>query len=228
MAVQPVGQLGVDLIGQHHDVGAAQHLRDGLQIGRAHHAAGGVVGEGQHQQLGFGGDGRFQLVGGEAEILLRFGGDMHRHAAGELGDGFVADKARLRDDDLIPRLHQRTDAQVDGLAAAHRHHHLIRLVIQLEPAGQITANFLTQLHQACVGGVFGAPLLQTADARVTHRPGGLEVRLAHAQTDAMGHFRRHIEKPANARGPHLLGGGGQNGIVVHHRTVHSLSSISSA
>ena len=51
MARAAVGELGVYLVREHHDVCAAQHLGNGLQVFPAHHGAAGVAREGQHQQL---------------------------------------------------------------------------------------------------------------------------------------------------------------------------------
>ena len=194
-----------------------------------HHAAGGVVGVGQNQQLGAGCDGVFQLFGPEAELVLRTGGNVHRHAAGEGGDRLVADEAGFRDDDLVPRLHQRADGKVDGLAAAHRDQDLVLLaVMQVKPAGQIVADLHPQLLHARVGGVAGAALLQGADGRVPHAPGRFEVRLAHAQRDALRHLGGQIEKLADPGRTHLLGRRRKQRIIIHHSTVHSLSSISSS
>ena len=125
MALPAVGQLGVDLVRQDHHIGAAQHLGDGFQVFPLHHRAGGVVGVRQDQQLGAGGDGIFQLFGLETELVLRPGGNVHRHAAGEGCDGLVTDKAGFRDDDLVPRLDHGADGHIDGLAAAHRDQHLV-------------------------------------------------------------------------------------------------------
>ena len=154
---------------------------------------------------------------------------MHRHTAGQGGDGLVAHKAGLRDDDLVPGLHQRADAHINGFAAAHRDEHLVqRVVVQAHAALQILCHLGAQLLQACIGGVAGAAMLQTLDAGFAHGPWRFEVRLAHAQTDALGHFGSQIEKFADAGGAHGLSGRRDQFIVVHHSTVHSLSSISSS
>ena len=154
---------------------------------------------------------------------------MHRHTAGQGGDGLVAHKAGLRDDDLVPGLHQRADAHINGFASAHRDEHLVqRVVVQAHAALQILCHLGAQLLQACVGGVAGAAMLQTLNAGFAHGPWRFKVRLAHAQTDALGHFGSQIEKFADAGGAHGLSGRRDQFIVVHHSTVHSLSSISSS
>ena len=88
----------------------------------------------EDEQLRFRRDGRTQLIRRQAELILGPGGDMHRHAAGQLGDGLIADKAGFGDDDLVPGLHERADGKVDGLAAAHRDEDVFFLIMQLKPA----------------------------------------------------------------------------------------------
>ena len=48
-----VGQLGINLIRKHEDIGSAQYLRDLLQMVPPHDRAGRIVGERQDQQFGF-------------------------------------------------------------------------------------------------------------------------------------------------------------------------------
>ena len=69
---------------------------------------------------------------------------MHRHAAHQLGDRFIADKAGFGNDDLIPRLDQRADSQVNGLAAADRDQHILRFIVQLKAAGKVVADLGAQ------------------------------------------------------------------------------------
>ena len=100
--------------------------------------------------------------------------------------------------------------------------------MQVHPALQISADLRPQLFQACVGGVAGAAMLQALDACFPHSPRCFEIRLAHTQTDALGHISGQIEEFADAGGAHLPCGRRDQFIVIHHRTVHSLSSISSS
>lgn len=104
----------------------------------------GLLGYGKDQQLGLGRDGSPQLVGSQAELILGAGGNVHRNAAGQLGDRLVADEAGLRDDDLIPRLHQGADGQVDGLAAADGDQDIFLFIVQFKPAGQVVADLAAQ------------------------------------------------------------------------------------
>ena len=73
-----------------------------------------------------------------------------------------------------------------------------------------------------------AAMLETFDARLTDGPGGLEVGLADAEADALGHLGGEVEEFADAGGAHGRSGRRDQFIVIHHSTVHSLSSISSS
>ena len=73
-----------------------------------------------------------------------------------------------------------------------------------------------------------AAMLEALDAGLPDGPRGLEVRLADAEADALGHISGQIKEFADAGGAHLPCGRRDQFIVVHHSTVHSLSSISSS
>ena len=153
---------------------------------------------------------------------------MHGHATRQLGDGFIADKAGFRDDDFIPGFDQCPDGQVDGLAAADGDQHLGHLILQVKAAFQIPADLGAQLLEAGIGRILGAALLQATDAGIPHTPGGLEIRFADAQGDAVRHIAGQVKELADAGGAHGLGGRGKQFVVIHHSMVHSLSSVSSA
>ena len=46
--------------------------------------------------------------------------------------------------DLIPRLHQGADGQVDGLAAADGAQDIFLFIVQFKPAGQVVADLAAQ------------------------------------------------------------------------------------
>ncbi|MPM54682.1 hypothetical protein SDC9_101461 [bioreactor metagenome] len=125
----PVGQLAVDFIGDHHDIGAAQHLGNGLQVPPTHNAAGGVAGEGQQHGLGFGCDGSAQLLGGQPKFVLGLKLHIHRRASGHGDQRPVADKGGHRDNHLVPGIDEAAEGQVQRLAAAHGHENLAGKVI---------------------------------------------------------------------------------------------------
>ena len=221
-----IGELGIDLVGEDHDTGVPQHLGHGLQVLALHDAAGGVVGEGQHQHLGPGGDGRAQLLGGEAEFILRLGLHIDGGAAGHGGQRPVADKGGDGNDDLIPRIDHAAQGQVDGLAAAHGDNDLMgKVVLEMEAAVQIGRNLPAQLGHAGVGGVLCKSLFQGVDARVPDVPGRDKVRLADSQRDCVLHLLQDVKEPADSRRFDVLDALGQNGIIVHEK-ISSLSCSS--
>jgi hypothetical protein len=71
-------------------------------------------------------------------------------------------------------------------------------------------------------------MLEAFNARLTDGPGGLEVGLADTEADALGHLGGEVEEFADAGGTHGRSGRRDQFIVIHHSTVHSLSSISSS
>ena len=221
-----IGELCVDLVGDHHDVRAPQHLGDGLQVLPAHNAAGGVVGEGQHQDLGPGGDGGAQLLGRKAEFVFRLGLHIDRSAPRHAGQRTVAHKGGHRHDDLVPGVHHTPQRQVDALASAHGDDDLAGKVIpELEAPLQVGGDLPPQLGHAGVGGIFGKALLQRVDARVPDVPGGDEIRLADPQGDGVLHLLQDVEELSDTGGLHLLDAAGENGIVIHVK-ISSLSCCS--
>ena len=223
----PIGQLGVNLIGYNHDIGAPQHVRQGLQVGPAHDAAGGVAGEGQHQRLGAGRNGPAQLLRGEAELVLLLCLHQHGDGVGHGHQGAVAHEGGGGDDDLVPRLQQGAEGEVKPLAAAHGDQDLSHGgIFQVKAALQIPGDGPAQVGKARVGGVFGEALLQREDARVPDVPGGLEIRLPDAQGDAPLHPLEEVEVFPNAGGLDILHPPAHNFAVVHHSNTN-LSSWTS-
>ena len=200
-----VGELGIDLVGYHHNIGAPQHLRQGLKVLPVHDAAGGVVGEGEHQNLGAGSDGGFQLLGGEAELVFHLGLHVHGYAVNHGHQGPIAHEGGGGDDDLVPRLQQTAEGQIQALTAAHGDQGLADgLILQVKPPLQIAADGPAQVGESGVGGVLGKALFQGVDARIPDVPGGLEVRLSHAQGDGVVHLRHDVKVFPNAGGRHFL------------------------
>ena len=191
-----------------------------------HDAAGGVGGEGQHQHLGPGGNGGAQLLGGEAELILRLQLHIHRGAAGHGGQGSVAHEGGHGHDDLVPGIEQAAQGQVDGLTAAHGDHDLVgKIVVQVEAAGQIGGDLPPQLGHTGVAGVLGEALLQGVDAGVPDVPGGNEIGLTDTQGDGVLHLLQNVKKAPDARGLHILDALTQYLVVVHEK-IHSFGCFS--
>ena len=95
---------------------------------------------------------------------------MHRHAAGQLGDRLIADKAGLRDDDLVPRGDQRADGHVDGFAAADRDKDVVDLIERSNRRARYWADLRAQLLEPGVGRVLVRPCsrLRMPASRMLH------------------------------------------------------------
>ena len=218
-----VGKLGIDLVGDDHDVVVLQHLGDGLQVPALHDAAGGVAGEGEHEGLGAWGDGRLQLLRGEAEAVLRRQLHIDGDAAGHLSERPVAHEGGHGDDDLVPGIHQDPDRQVDGLTAAHSDQDLVGVVVfQVKAAAEIVGDLPPQFQHTGIGGILGVAPLQRVDACVPDVPGGDKIGLTDAQGDGVCHLLQDIKKLADARGLDILDLLRNDLIVVHEKT-NSLS-----
>ena len=192
----------------------------------AHNAAGGVIGEREDEEFGPGGDGRLQLLGGQPEVVFLFERDRHRHAEGQLDDRRVGDIAGFRDQDLVPRLDKRPDAEVDPLAAADGDEDLVlRVVGEVEPVFHVFGNRLAQLHQPGVGGIAGIAPLEVVDGGLADGVGGLEVRLADPQGDDPLHLVGDVKKAADAGGFQLRCPFGDQFFNIHQNDTFLLSSI---
>ena len=214
-----VGQLGVDLVGDDHDVGALEYPCDCLEVCALHDAAGGVVGVGQDQRLGARRDGGGQLPGQHAEGDRRVGGDAHGHAAGQPYARHVGDVGGLGDEHLIARLDQRAQRKVDALGRAHGDNDLLFGVVgQAAAVKKIARDFAAQLQRAPVGGVVRLPLLDGVDGGLADVPGRDKVRLAHAQGDGVLHRGHDVEELADAAGWDVRHRAVDDGIVIHGDT----------
>ena len=158
--------------------------------------------------------------------MLRLQFQIHRRSARHGGQRAVAHKGRHRHDDLVPRVEQAAQRQVDGLASAHGDNDLFgKIILQVEAAVQVGRNFPAQLGHTGVSGVLGEALFQGVDPGVPDVPGGNKIRLPDAQRDGVFHLLQNIEKPADAGGLYVLDAFGQKRIVVHEK-IHSFACCS--
>ena len=122
-----VGQVLVDLVGDHPQALGRGPLADLRDLLRRVDGAGRVGRGDEEQDLGAVREGRFQLLHGDQVALLRAGEDLHRHAAGQPDGLRVGGPERGGDNDLVARIQQGGEGVVDGLLAAVGHQHLGRL-----------------------------------------------------------------------------------------------------
>ena len=227
MAVGTVGQAVVDLVGEHHDVGLADDVRDRLKLVAVHDRAGRVVRIGKDEQLGARRDGGAQRLGRQLELVLDARRQRHGNAACHLRERRVADKARLGDEHLLAGIDEGADGVVDRLGAADGDEDLLVCVVaQLVLAARERGDLAAQLGKTPVGGIEGLTLLKRLDAGAPDLPRGLEIRFADAERDCVGHFGCHFEKTADARRFDYFDAVRKHLIVVYHDIMTSLLSFS--
>ena len=130
-----------------------------------------------------------------------------------------------------PGLHQRADAHVNGLAAAHGNQHLAPRARSADPSGgQDSGRSLPAAPSGprwrCSGCglVPGSRMPASRTAQGVLKSGSPTPRL-----DAVRHLGGHDQKICGCRrAAWRLRGRRNQSFVIHHSTVHSLSSISSS
>ena len=218
MGRSPICQFAVDFIGEHQQVAAFDHLGHRFQIGASHDGARRIVRERKHQQLGAGRQLFLDLLRRQTEAVLRLRLNDHGNAARHAGQRSIADKAGLRDENLVARSQQRAEAQIDGFAAADRDKKfLVRIVFHLimtvEPAGDL----LPQLGKAAVRAVPRFAVLQRPDSLLPDMPGSHEIRLADGEGDHILHLVCNIKKLADPRGRDLEDRRVHFLLIINHR-----------
>ena len=211
-----VGQLGIDLVADHHDLMLADDLRQRFQIGAGHNSAGGVVRVRKDQRLGAGRDGRTHLLGGKTEvrILPRF--HAHGSSARENHAGAVADIAGFRHQHLVAGGKHGPQGYVNGFAGAHGDDHLrVRVVRRVIAPLQITADLLTQRQQTAIGRILRLAVHNAVNGGIADVIRRNEVRLAHAEGNRVLHGGGQIKETANAAGGYGDHPRVQKAIIVH-------------
>ena len=151
MLLAAIGELGIDLIGQHQDIGIPQHFRNGFKILPLHNAAGGVVGIGEDQQLALGRNSCLECLGSEAEIVLEPGGNAYNLRSGQAGNGIIGYIAGLGDQDFIAGIDHRADHHIDGLRTADGDHGLLFGIGKPHAALEIAVDLLLEFPETGVG-----------------------------------------------------------------------------
>ena len=166
--VRPAGirQLGIDFVGNHHNIRAVQRLRKRLHVLRLHHAAGGVVRIWEDDRLGSRRKLRPQHLRRQTEAILRRRLHRHAHAAGEHHAGHIGYIAGIGNQHLIARLNQRAQRKINALARADRDHNLARGIIAHAEARLILGNQARQLLKPAVRRVVRVPRAQRINRRV--------------------------------------------------------------
>ena len=153
---------------------------------------------------------------------------MHGNAARHLCQRRIADEARLRHNDFITRLDERTKRKINRLASAYGDNDLVRRIVgKSEPALLILRNLLAQLHQTVIGGIIGAPFLQRAYARFTDVPRRYEIGLPHRERNNVLLVTEDIEEFTDPGRLEADGTAGKHFRVINHYQSFPLLSVSS-
>ena len=172
----------IDLIAHHGHLGmAAQHVGNRLELRPAQHHASGIAGAVEHKQLAGWSDGCLQLGRIEAEALGRRAGQHGHRGSGELGDLWIAEPVRRRQQQLVAGLQQHLEQVVERLLAAVGDQHLL--------GGGGYAVFSAELGGYCIaqgrlaGGwaVAGVACLQSSGGGLADEGRGVEIRFAGAE-----------------------------------------------
>ena len=178
-----INQIAVNLVRDNINVAAAADLCDRLQLLAGVDHAGRVGGRVEHEYLGVVRDGGVKLLGGDLEIRLFGCGNDDRDRARLLYHLGVADPVRRRDNDLIARVAQRHQRDIDRVLRTGCHDDLRRLVVQTAVLLQPVAGSLAQVHQTGRRGILGLIVLDRLDTGLLDVLRGREIRLAGAKAD---------------------------------------------
>ena len=182
----------------------------GAQAVRLQHRPGGVVGEAQEERPGARRDGRLHGVRVQLPAVLRTGGHEDRDAAREDDVRRVGDVRGLGHDDLVTGVHDGGEAGRQRLTRADGDDDLaLRVVGHAVAPLDVLGQGAAQLDRPVVAGVVRAPGPQGRDARLHDHGRRVEVRLADAKADDVGHGVEDVEELADAGGRHLAHAPGQ-------------------
>jgi len=179
-----VGQVLVDLVGDHPHIVVGGPTADGIHTVSGVHGTGGVGRRHEHQRFGAVGAGRLELLHGHHEPVIGGGGHLHAHPASQ-GDGLgIGGPVGRGQKHLVAGIEQHGEAVVHRVLAPVGHHHLRRLHLQARIPPGLGRNGLLQLGQAPGRGI-------AVITRVVHRRSGCvqdgrrggEIGLACAKAD---------------------------------------------
>ena len=179
-----VGQVLVDLVGDHPDAVLGGPAPDGLDERARRDRARGVRRRAPQQRLGVRRARGLEGLDGRQEVGGLVGAQDHRLAAGHAHGLGVGRPVRRGQQDLVARVDQRREGLEHGLLAAVGDEHLARLDLPARVPRGLRRDRVAQLGEPGGGGV--AVVLRVRarrDRRVHHRLRGGEVGLAGAEAD---------------------------------------------
>ena len=176
-------KVAVNLIRDNVDVMAAANLSDRLQLGLGVYHAGRVGRRVQHEHLGLVGDGGVQLLCGDLEVRLLGCSYDDRDCACLLYHLGVAYPVRSRNNDLVARVAQRHQRDINRVLCTRSHNDLRRLVVQTAVLLQTVAGCLAQIHQTGCRRVLGLVVLNGLDTGLLDVLRRRKIRLTGTKAD---------------------------------------------
>ena len=193
-----VGQFGIDQVGQNDQIMFPGDFGNGLQLVHIESCAGRVARKVQENGLGFRCDGFFQIGGIQRKIVFLVGRHRDRHAVCHPDFGVIGDIAGFVVDDLVARIRDRADCQVQRLADADRDDAFMhRIIFHLVIFRHIVADGFAQREQAQIGGVARMAAFQRVDRPLPDRPRRDEIRFSDSEGDHIVHRVDQFEKVAD-------------------------------
>ncbi len=167
--------------------------------------AGRIAGVVEQDGLGPRRDGRLHPGRIEGEVVFDGRGHAHRHAPGEDHRRPIRDVRGLVEDHLVARVDGGPNRHVQRLRRTDGDQDLLGgVVADAVEALEVVRQGATELDGAVVAGVVSSAGGQAVPAGLDHLRGRVEVRLADAQADDVGHRRQDVEEAADARARNLV------------------------
>ena len=190
-----VTELCIDLICDHKDILFPDNFRNLLQVLLFHDRTCRIIGKWQDQYLRLVCDRIPQFLCCQAEFIFFLQFNNHWHCICKNRTGFIGYIAGLWDQYLLSRIDHCPECQINRFRTTNRYQDLMHFIIMDSLASlYIIADFLSQLLQACIGGIKGSSLFQGVNALISDMPWCIEVGFSNAKGNSVLHFIYNITK----------------------------------
>ena len=193
-----IGQFCIDLITDDDQLMLFDDRNQFGVIFIAHHPAGRIAWEIDQQDLCLFADGLFQILWKQFKIIFLTELDRYADTAGKRDAGCVGNIRRVHHDDLIARIDQRPQCDIDALAAADRYDDIIVwIVFDVKATLIIAADLLAQFEQSLIGRIMRLAAFDGVDGRITDVPWRGKIRFADTERDDTFDLAGKVEKTAD-------------------------------
>ena len=194
-----VGKLAVDLVGDDDEVVFSGKGGDPFEFFQRHDGTGRVGREVKHQDAGPVGDGALQIGCAEHKAFRRSGCHGHRFSSSKRDARSIRDVAGLVVENLVARIQQGSESEIDRFGDAHSHDDLVvRIVGNGEVSLHILGDRASEAGRTQVRGVTGPAFLQRINSRFADVPGRDEIWFADAEGNDILHRLDNLKKVADS------------------------------